>query len=98
MKVKRLEKKERGRPLKFRPDEKWGRTSVILRDWEITFLDRLAADIRESAGIAMNRSDLIREGIAILVEAQKEKRLNLEALPTDGISIQLCMLIHQSAK
>jgi hypothetical protein len=98
VKAAKEQKRERGRPNKFRVDEKWGRTTVILRDWEIAFLDRLAVDIREEAGLAVNRSDLIREAIGVLVNAQNDGRLELNALAKNGISAQLNALIGHSSK
>jgi len=70
----------RGRPAKFKSDERWNRTTVVLRDWEVAFLDRLAADIREQSGLALNRSDLIRECINVLFIAHEDNLLQLKMM------------------
>lgn len=93
------EKQGRGRPAKFRADERWDRTTVVLRDWEVAFLDRLAADIREKSGLALNRSDLIRECINVLYLAHEENLLKLDWMK-DGQHLpgaQISALVSEAA-
>ena len=71
-------KKSPGRPAKFKANERWDRTSIVLRDWEVAFLDRFAADIREKSGVALNRSDLIRECISVLFLANEENLIRFD--------------------
>lgn len=71
---------ERGRPAKFLANEKWDRTTIVLRHWEIAFLDRLAADIREKTGCVLNRSDLIRELISVLLVYREQGNLPIERI------------------
>ena len=85
-----------GRPAKFKDHERWNRTTVVLRDWEVAFLDRLAADVRETSGVALNRSDLIRECISVLVVAQEEKLLRLDWLKDHSVGSQLSALINET--
>lgn len=74
------DKPARGRPAKFKSDERWNRTTVVLRDREVAFLDRLAADIREQSGLALNRSDLIRDCISVLFIAHEDNLLKLDMM------------------
>jgi hypothetical protein len=63
--------KKRGR----RPShtEHWTKVTVVLFDRQIVFLDRLAADIRATSGVAISRAHVIRA----LVDALSESDLDL---------------------
>jgi hypothetical protein len=89
-----------GRPNKFKSHERWNRTTVVLRDWEVAFLDRLAADIREKSGVALNRSDMMRECINVLFLAHETGMLNLDIIEGDKHwpAAQLNALVNQGWK
>jgi len=44
------------------------KVSVVLRNSEIAYLDRLRADIRQSTGVAIQRAEIIRALIGALME------------------------------
>lgn len=56
-------------------DEHWTKVTVVLMDRQVTFLDRLAADIRAASGAAVSRAHLIRA----LIDALSESDLDLTA-------------------
>ena len=60
-------KRKRGRPPIH--DEAWTKVTVVLFNRQITFLDRLAANIRAHSGAAISRAQLIRSLIDALSEA-----------------------------
>jgi hypothetical protein len=62
----------RGRPRPGRPpvhSETWSKVSVVLFDRQIHDLDRLAKDMRDVNGKAMNRAEVIRALIDGLIES-----------------------------
>lgn len=56
--LKRRRPARRGRPPFL--SEAWSKVSVVLFDRQIVRLDRLASDIRQTTGRAVNRAALIR--------------------------------------
>jgi 3-methyladenine DNA glycosylase/8-oxoguanine DNA glycosylase len=52
------------------------KVTVILTNRQVVFLDRLAADVREKCGAALQRAEVIRA----LVDALAESRLDLSAV------------------
>lgn len=65
--------RKRGRPPIH--DEAWTKVTVVLFNRQITFLDRLAANIRAQSGAAISRAQLIRS----LVDALSEADIDLTA-------------------
>lgn len=61
------ERKRIGRPPIH--TEGYTKATVILLNKQIAFLDRLAADIRQNAGTAITRSEIIRVLIDLLTES-----------------------------
>ena len=55
--------------------EEWTKVTVVLFNRQITFLDRLAANIRAQSGAAISRAQLIRA----LVDAMAEGDIDLTA-------------------
>ncbi len=60
----------RGRP---REAEPWRKVTVVLKDRQILFLDRLALDIRAATGAAVARAEIIRA----LIDAVEAAKIDL---------------------
>jgi hypothetical protein len=50
-----------------RPDA-WTKVTVVLRDRQIVYLDRLSADIRSASGAILKRAEIIRTLVDLLEE------------------------------
>jgi hypothetical protein len=61
-------------------DEAWTKVTVVLFDRQITFLDRLAANIRAHSGAAISRAQLIRA----LVDSVSEAEIDLTASTSEA--------------
>lgn len=70
-------KRKRGRPPVH--DEAWTKVTVVLFNRQITFLDRLAANIRAQSGAAISRAQLIRS----LVDALSDADIDLTAATSE---------------
>ena len=66
--LRRLPALRRGRPPVH--SDKWSKVSVVLFDRQIVRLDRLASDIRQKTGRAVNRAALIRAVIDGLFDSE----------------------------
>ncbi len=62
----------RGRPRKAE-GEPWRKVTVVLKDRQILFLDRLALDIRATTGAAVARAEIIRA----LIDAVEAAEIDL---------------------
>ena len=64
---KEPEKLARGRPQEH--FESWTKTTVVLLDKQIQWLDELALDIRKNTKIAVSRAEIIRGILAAVAES-----------------------------
>jgi hypothetical protein len=60
-------RRKRGRPASH--TEAWSKVTVVLFDRQITFLDRLVADIRGASTVAATRAQIIRALVDSLGES-----------------------------
>ncbi len=55
--------------------ETWSKVSVVLFDRQIVHLDRLSTDLRDKAGKALNRAEIIRALIDGLLDSGMEIKI-----------------------
>lgn len=80
-------KSARGRPQEH--TENWTKATVVLRDKQIHWLDKLALDIRHNTKASVSRAELIR-GILAAIE---ESEIDLSKTKSES-EIKNCILNH----